>query len=101
MREADKRIDRLFQLAAKDSPDRVHLLLGKNEVATYADTYQRALEMAAVLVHGGVRRGDHVACIMENCRELVEFYIACSLCGAVGDYDFGSYVTTDDCAYYR
>lgn len=25
----------------------------------------------------------------------------CSLCGAVGDYDFGSYVTTDDCAYYR
>lgn len=83
MREADKRIDRLFQLAAKDSPDRVHLLLGKNEVATYADTYQRALEMAAVLVHGGVRRGDHVACIMENCRELVEFYIACSLCGAV------------------
>ncbi len=24
----------------------------------------------------------------------------CSLCGAVGDYDFGRYVTTEDCPYY-
>lgn len=81
MREADKRIDRLFRLAAHDSPDRTHLIL--DSTATYADTYDRARRMAAVLANGGVRPGDRVACIMQNCRELVEFYIACSLCGAV------------------
>jgi len=84
MREVDKRVDRLFRLAAEDSPDRPQLLLAETDsIATYAETYQRARQLAAVLVRGGVGRGDRVACIMENCRELVEFYIACGLCGAV------------------
>src|SRR5690606_12324562 len=38
---------------------------------------------AGALAAAGVRPGDRVACIMANCRELVEFYIACSLCGAI------------------
>src|SRR5690554_545883 len=84
MRNTDKRVDRLFRLAAHDAADQVHLLLGDTgQTATYAETYQRAQRMAAVLVNGGVKRGDRVACLMGNSRELVEFYIACGLCGAI------------------
>ncbi len=83
MREEDKRIERLFALAARDSASKTHLLLSDGTAVTYAQTYQRARQLASVLVANGVQRGDRVACVMRNSRELVEFYIACGLCGAI------------------
>lgn len=84
MREADKRLDRLFRLAAEDSAEKTHLLLGDGTAVSYAQTYERAGLLAGVLAAAGVSRGDRVAAVLSNSRELVEFYIACGLCGAIG-----------------
>ncbi len=84
LRDGDKRIDRVFHLAAKDSADRVHLLLPDGAAVSYAETYDRVRRLATVLRDGGVTPGDRVAAMHRNARELVEFFVACGLCGAIG-----------------
>jgi long-chain acyl-CoA synthetase len=84
VRDGDKRIDRVFHQAAEDSPDKTHLLIPGGTAITYAETYCRAQRLAEVLVRGGIKPGDRVASMLRNSRELVEFFVACGLCGGIG-----------------
>ena len=87
MEEKDKRIDRIFAQAAIDSADRTHLLLpslGLQSQVNYAQTYEQAACLAGALQKMGVKAGDRVASFLTNSREVYDFYIACSLLGAIG-----------------
>jgi acyl-CoA synthetase (AMP-forming)/AMP-acid ligase II len=78
------RIDELIAVQVERRPDAVHLILADGSLARYADTASRARRLAGALAERGVKSGDRVVCFMGNSRELYEFFVACSLLGAIG-----------------
>lgn len=78
------RIDELIAVQAERRPDAVHLILPDGSLARYADTAVRARHLASALAERGVGSGDRVVSFMGNSRELYEFFVACSLLGAIG-----------------
>lgn len=83
MTEADKRIDQLFRQASQDAGLKPFLVLEDGRICTYGEVFERARRLAQSLVASGVERGDRILCLMRNSQELIEFYIACGLCGGV------------------
>jgi acyl-CoA synthetase (AMP-forming)/AMP-acid ligase II len=77
-------VDEVFAKAAREAGDAIHLVLADRSQITYAETFERAARLAGSFVAAGVTRGDIVAGFMRNSRELVEFYIACGIAGAIG-----------------
>ena len=84
MQRTPQRVDEVFAKAAHEAGDAIHLVLADRSQVTYAETFERAARLAGSLVAAGVTRGDIVAGFMRNSRELVEFYIACGIAGAIG-----------------
>lgn len=84
MTKPHQRIDAIFRDAADDSADVPYLLFRDGTTATYAHTFARARRLAGVLQAAGVRPGDRVACLLENGREAIEFYVATAIAGAIG-----------------
>lgn len=58
-------------------------LITEREEWTFAELNNRALEIAYVLAEKGVKRGDHVALLLDNGLQTVAIYHALSYVGAV------------------
>lgn len=78
------RIDQVFSSAARDAGGVVQLVLRDGTQITYAESYARAAKLAGAMHAAGIVRNDRVAALMRNSRELIEFYIACSIAGVIG-----------------
>lgn len=77
-------IDAVFSRAAENSGDKIYLEVPAHGVsATFAETMRRARQLAGAMRVAQIGPGDRVACMLENRRELYEFFIAASLAGAV------------------
>lgn len=63
-------------------PDKDHLFF-KERSNTYKQTGEAVLKTAAVLKANGVKKGDRVAIIMENCPEFLFAYGAVVILGAI------------------
>jgi malonyl-CoA/methylmalonyl-CoA synthetase len=75
--------DALFGSAARAEPARPCLLLGDDEVMTYADVDDRAARFAAVLQERGVGAGDRVVVQVDKSVDAVALYLGCLRAGAV------------------
>ncbi|WP_121068016.1 class I adenylate-forming enzyme family protein [Chachezhania antarctica] len=77
-----ERWDNLLTLSVGDVPDRTALIDGNGSCFSYL-TLQRAVEdMRIVLTDAGVRPGDRVLVLLENCAAAVATIFACSRIGA-------------------
>lgn len=76
-------IDSIFSSAALECGDHTYLKFVDGNEISYAQIYARAAQLASVMIGRGVARGDRIACLMSNRRELYEFFIATSLAGAI------------------
>lgn len=50
---------------------------------SYAEFDARSTALARALVERGIRKGDRVAVLAENCIETLELAVACARCGAI------------------
>ena len=78
------RIDQVFAAAARETPDRTHLVFQDGATATYAQTYARAASLAGAFAAAGIAPGDRVAGFMRNSREVIEFFVACGIANVIG-----------------
>lgn len=81
---SQNRIDQIFLAASKDCGERPYLLLRDGPAATFADVFERASRLAGVFAAAGIKPGDRVASLLDNSREPIEFFLACSIAGAIG-----------------
>jgi long-chain acyl-CoA synthetase len=72
----------LFEQTARRQPDKVALVAGATR-ASYREIDGRSARLAAWLQRHGVRRGDRVACYLENGIDMVVALYAGLRCGAV------------------
>lgn len=78
------RIDDVFAQAAREAPNRTHLVFEDGGTATYAQTYTRAAALAGAFEAAGIASGDRVAGFMRNSREVIEFFVACAIANVIG-----------------
>jgi len=81
---SQNRIDQIFLAAAKDSGERPYILLRDGPAATFANTFERASQLAGVFAAAGIKPGDRAASLLDNSREAIEFFVACAIAGAIG-----------------
>ena len=67
---------------AKQWPDKQALIIDREPV-TYAEVHDRSNRTAAALHALGVRKGDRVALLVENCIEIADVWFACGKTGAI------------------
>jgi acyl-CoA synthetase (AMP-forming)/AMP-acid ligase II len=77
----DHRIHSLFDQRLQESPDRPFLLLSDTHMS-YADLGAWVALLVQELLDDGVRLGDRVMIVAENCPEHVALILACSRVGA-------------------
>jgi len=78
------RINQVFAAAARETPDRTHLVFEDGTTATYAQTYARAASLAGAFAAAGIAPGDRMAGFMRNSREVIEFFVACGIANVIG-----------------
>jgi len=76
-----KRIHQLFEQRVAQSPDLPFLML-QDRVITLAGLAQMVDQLAQEMRQDGVRPGDRVLVVAENCPEHVALVLACSQVGA-------------------
>lgn len=84
MNVSQNRIDRIFLAASRDSGDRPYLLFRDGSTASFAEVFEAASRLAGVFAAAGIGPGDRVASLLDNSRESIEFFVACSIAGAIG-----------------
>lgn len=72
----------LFREAAARNPD-ARSLVDRSKAYTYRQTLSRVDSIATALAARGVRQGDRVAVLAENCSEYIEFHLAAACLGVV------------------
>lgn len=70
----------LIRARASDSGDKV-IFICKDQEMTYRQLYERSTRLANALAQLGLKKGDHVAVLMQNSFEIVECYFANGLLG--------------------
>jgi len=83
MNEPGTSVDALFEAAARDDPDAVHLVFPAGGTSTYAETFHRSSRLAGALAAAGIGPGDRVALFLGNTRELYEAFIGCGMLGCI------------------
>ncbi len=58
-------------------------IIFKENTWSYSEFDKSVKQTASALLHLGIKSGDRVALFMQNCVELVEFYLACFKIGAI------------------
>ncbi len=81
-RAAQSTVASLFLGQALLQPERVALADGAR-IIRYGELAERTRRLAAVMAAHGVRRGDRVALLSENRREMLEVYLAAARLGAI------------------
>jgi len=80
---ADRRtLGDVIEQCAADHADRTAYVIDETPV-TFAESEQRSARVANALHSLGVRPGDRVALLVENCAELVDVFFACGRLGAI------------------
>jgi crotonobetaine/carnitine-CoA ligase len=82
-KQRDKTLPQLLAERAESEADRPFLLDADGPQVTFGQAYERALRWATTLQELGVRRGDHVATMLDNCIEGPVVWVAISMLGAV------------------
>lgn len=77
-----ERIHHLLQKQARQQPDAVLLYEEGGGTVSYGEMWRRAGAARDWLESQGVRPGDRVVVVGENCSEMVQCLFACSLLGA-------------------
>jgi len=72
----------MLKLNARKYPETV-CLMDKDRSYTFPQSNQRACRLAHGLMSLGLKKGDKVSCLLENCIEFVEIYLACAKAGIV------------------
>ncbi len=67
---------------AEISPDKPAVVFDDTPMS-YAGLHRRAETVAAWLQDLGIEKGDRVACLLDNCPQFVELYLACARLGAI------------------
>lgn len=67
---------------AEIAPDKPALVFN-DQAMTYADLHRRSEAVASWLQDLGIEKGDRVACLMDNCPQFIELYLACARLGAI------------------
>lgn len=80
--EGELTLSSLLEWAARTYPNQV-LTTFHERHQTYREFQVQSQELAASLVRLGVREGDHVALLMENCPEWMALFFAVARLGAV------------------
>ena len=76
------RVHDFVQLAAEAAPDRVAVIAEDGRQLTWAELWQAVCEARVQLQALGVRPGDRVVLVLENCPEIVSFFFAASMLDA-------------------
>lgn len=77
-----ERIHHLLQRQAAKQPDAVFLYEEADTTVSYGQIWQRVEQAAHWLRAQGVRPGDRVAVVGENCAQMIQALFACSVVGA-------------------
>ena len=72
----------MLRLNAKKYPDRT-CLADAGRSFSFAQTDERACRLANALLSLGLRKGDRISVLLENCIEFVEIYLAAAKAGLV------------------
>lgn len=75
-------IDKVLSKRALISPHR-YAVFFKDQAITYLEMDQRTNRLSQGLLHHGVKRGDRVALLMQNCPQYLEAFFAIARIGAV------------------
>ena len=70
----------LIRARASDSGDKV-IFVFKDQKMTYRQLYERSTRLANALAQLGLKKGDHVAVLMQNSFEIVEKFLFKSFIG--------------------
>ena len=71
-----------FRVLARKNPDRVAFKDADN-IYTYGDYNRRINRLANSLLGLGLRKGDKISCLLDNCIEIVDLYLATAKTGIV------------------
>jgi len=81
--QREKTLPQLLAERAQATPDRLFLQDADGPSLTYGQTYELALRWAGALRAAGVRPGDRVATLLDNCLESPVMWLALSILGAL------------------
>lgn len=76
------RVHDFVRTAAEATPDRLAMIAEDGRQLTWAELWQAVGDAHEQLQHHGVRPGDRVVLVLENCPEIVAFFFATSLLDA-------------------
>lgn len=71
-----------FSESVRRTPDKLSLS-DKSRLFTYAQSQERVDALAQVLLGNGIKHGDRVAVLSENCIEYIELHLAAASIGAI------------------
>jgi acyl-CoA synthetase (AMP-forming)/AMP-acid ligase II len=72
----------MLKVNAAKYPDRI-ALCDRDTRLTYPQLNARVNKLANALLDTGLKKGDKVAALLENCLEIVEIYLACAKTGII------------------
>ena len=72
----------MLKVNAAKYPDRV-ALCDRDTRLTYPQLNARVNKLSNALLDAGLKKGDKVAVLLENCLEIVEIYLACAKTGII------------------
>ncbi len=75
-------LGQVFSVNSKKYPGNV-AFMDQDRSFTFPEIDRRTNRLATALLALGVGRGDKVSCLLENCIEICELYVACAKIGAV------------------
>jgi acyl-CoA synthetase (AMP-forming)/AMP-acid ligase II len=67
---------------ASFNPRRTAVVFGKQRLS-FSDFNQRVNRLANAMLQRGIKRGDKIACVTQNCLEMLDLYWATAKIGAV------------------
>ena len=75
-------LGQIFPVNAKKYPNNIAFMDAKRSF-TFPEANRRINKLANALLGLGLAKGDKVSCVLENCVEICELYVACAKIGVV------------------
>jgi len=72
----------IFRVNAQKYPGHV-AFFDSERTYTFPESNRRVNQLANALVDMGLKKGDKVSCLLENCIEICELYLACAKTGII------------------
>ena len=75
-------LGQIFPVNAKKYPDNVAFMDARRSF-TFPQANRRINKLASAMLGLGLTKGDKVSCLLENCIEICELYVACAKIGVI------------------